>query len=135
MTTGLITGVEALLRWTHTDLGCCRRTVHTACRETGLIVPIGPLVLREAARKHGLRADCGRIDAVNSLAEAVPDEDLLRDRRGAAASGMPPVLLQLEVSLKAMVIETSPGGQSAGRIQSAAFVLRSTISERLFSMS
>jgi EAL domain-containing protein (putative c-di-GMP-specific phosphodiesterase class I) len=100
---GQITGVEALLRWNHPELG----TVSPAqfiplAEETGLIVPIGRWVLREACvqnmawQRQGLRPVTV---AVNLSPRQFADPHLLHDVDEAlAASGMSPVLLQLEVT-------------------------------------
>lgn len=103
MTTGQITGVEALLRWTHPDLGVLPPAQFVPlAEETGLIVPIGRWVLKEACaqnmawQRRGLRPVSM---AVNLSPRQFGDEHLLQDIDEAlAASGMSPVLLQLEVT-------------------------------------
>ena len=103
MATGQITGVEALLRWTHPDLGVLPPAQFIPlAEETGLIVPIGRWVLGEACaqnmawQRRGLRPVSM---AVNLSPRQFLDEDLLQDIDEAlAASGMSPVLLQLEVT-------------------------------------
>jgi diguanylate cyclase (GGDEF)-like protein len=103
MASGQITGVEALLRWNHPDLG----TVSPGhfiplAEETGLIVPIGRWVLGEACaqnmawQRRGLRPVTM---AVNLSPRQFADPHLLHDVDEAlVASGMSPVLLQLEVT-------------------------------------
>lgn len=103
MASGQITGVEALLRWNHPDLG----TVSPGhfiplAEETGLIVPIGRWVLEEACaqnmawQRRGLRPVTM---AVNLSPRQFADPHLLHDVDEAlVASGMSPVLLQLEVT-------------------------------------
>ena len=103
MESGQITGVEALLRWTHPELGSVPPAQFIPlAEETGLIVPIGRWVMREACAQNmawqhrGLRPVSM---AVNLSPRQFADEQLLHDVDEAlAASGMSPVLLQLEVT-------------------------------------
>jgi diguanylate cyclase (GGDEF)-like protein len=98
-----ITGVEALLRWTHPELGMVPPLKFIPlAEETGLIVPIGRWVLREACAQNmawqhrGLRPVSM---AVNLSPRQFADDQLLQDVDEAlVASGMSPTLLQLEVT-------------------------------------
>jgi diguanylate cyclase (GGDEF)-like protein len=103
MASGQITGVEALLRWTHPELGVLPPMQFIPlAEETGLIVPIGRWVLKEACaqnmawQRRGLRPVSM---AVNLSPRQFADPQLLQDVDEAlAASGMSAVLLQLEVT-------------------------------------
>jgi diguanylate cyclase (GGDEF)-like protein len=103
MASGQITGVEALLRWNHPELGTVSPGQFIPlAEETGLIVPIGRWVLEEACaqnmawQRRGLRPVTM---AVNLSPRQFADPNLLHDVDEAlAASGMSPVLLQLEVT-------------------------------------
>ncbi len=103
MASGQITGVEALLRWNHPELGSVSPAQFIPlAEETGTIVPIGRWVLREACaqnmawQRRGLRPVTM---AVNLSPRQFADGHLLQDVDEAlAASGMSPVLLQLEVT-------------------------------------
>src|ERR1019366_1597550 len=103
MVTGQITGVEALLRWTHSDLGVLPPMQFIPlAEETGLLVPIVRWVLKEACaqnmawQRRGLRPVSM---AVNLSPRQFVDDHLLQDIDEAlAASGLSPELLQLEIT-------------------------------------
>ncbi|HZM44955.1 MAG TPA: EAL domain-containing protein [Burkholderiales bacterium] len=98
-----ITGVEALLRWQHPELGLVppARFLPVA-EETGMSVAIGRWVLQTACAQNvawqgeGLPPVCV---AVNLSARQFTDADLLWDIAGALEqSGMKPELLELELT-------------------------------------
>ena len=123
MATGQITGVEALLRWTHPDLGVLSPMQFIPlAEETGLIVPIGRWVLKEACaqnmawQRRGLRPISM---AVNLSPRQFVDEQLLQDIDEAlVASGMSPVLLQLEVTESMVMRNVSQAVKVLDSIQS-----------------
>nr|WP_249159667.1 GAF domain-containing protein [Bradyrhizobium tropiciagri] len=103
MASGQISGVEALLRWSHPELGkVAPGQFIPLAEEIGLIVPIGRWVLKEACaqnmawQRRGLKAVTM---AVNLSPRQFADPHLLDDIDAALlASGMAPELLQLEVT-------------------------------------
>lgn len=100
---GLITGMEALLRWQHPDLGMVAplRFLPLA-EETGLIIPIGKWVIRTACLQNMAWQKQGLAHlnmAVNLSARQFFDDSLLTDlRKILADTGMDPHLLELEIS-------------------------------------
>ena len=100
---GRITGMEALLRWEHPDLGTVGpREFIPVAEETGLIIPIGRWVLRTACaqsvewRNQGLPA---LSMAVNLTPRQFHDESLLADLTSILdAAGMDPHFLEIEVT-------------------------------------
>jgi PAS domain S-box-containing protein len=101
--TGMITGVEALLRWKSPSLGSVTPTQFIpVAEETGLIVPIGRWVIKTACaqnvawQRQGLPHVCV---AVNLSLRQLMDDKLLEDIKAALDdSGMAPNLLELEIT-------------------------------------
>jgi diguanylate cyclase (GGDEF)-like protein len=107
--TGQISGVEALLRWTHPKLGNVPPTEFIPlAEETGLIIPIGRWVIMTASAQNMAWQNEGLPTismAVNLSPRQFLDENLLRDIDDVLAStGMPAHLLQLEIT-ESMVMQ------------------------------
>jgi diguanylate cyclase (GGDEF)-like protein len=101
--TNRVTGVEALLRWTLPDLGTLPPLQFIPiAEETGLIVPIGRWVLKTACAQNvaWMKRGLPQLSmAVNLSPRQFSDENLLADIDDAlASSGLPPELLQLEIT-------------------------------------
>jgi len=99
---GQITGMEALLRWQHPDLGLVTSPQFIqVAEETGLIVPIGNWVLHTACKQNMAWQKQGLPNlkiAVNLTARQFSDEHLVRDISSALASaGMDASLLEIEL--------------------------------------
>ena len=105
LATGRIVGFEALLRWEHPERGLLlpERFVPLA-EETGLIVPIGRWVLREAchtAREWQQQYPCDPplVVCVNLSSKQLRDPDLFRDvHRIIRESDLEPSSLDLEIT-------------------------------------
>jgi diguanylate cyclase (GGDEF)-like protein/PAS domain S-box-containing protein len=111
-----ITGVEALVRWKHPDLGVVQPGLFIPlAEETGLIVPLGKWVLNTACaqqvdwQREGLPA---LRMAVNLSARQFSDENLLKDIAAAlTGSGMKPELLELELTESMVMQNADRAGQ------------------------
>jgi diguanylate cyclase (GGDEF)-like protein/PAS domain S-box-containing protein len=108
LTTGAITGVEALLRWTHPTRGNVPPLSFIRIAEdSGLILPIGAWVLKEACRQARAWIDHGlppTTMAVNVSAVQFRDEHFLESIFAALAeTGLDPGFLELELTESALM--------------------------------
>jgi diguanylate cyclase (GGDEF)-like protein len=103
LTTGLVTGMEALIRWLHPKQGMLLPAAFVPiAEECGLILPIGQWVLLEACRQSRAWSDSGlgvMPVAVNVSAVEFQGKDFLSGVRAALiATGMEPQNLELELT-------------------------------------
>jgi diguanylate cyclase (GGDEF)-like protein/PAS domain S-box-containing protein len=108
--TGEITGVEALLRWTHPVRGMVSPAQFVPiAEECGLIVPIGRWVLLEACRQSRAWSDAGLGDvpvAINVSAAEFQDKDFLSGVRAVLIStGVEAANLELEMTESALMVD------------------------------
>jgi diguanylate cyclase (GGDEF)-like protein/PAS domain S-box-containing protein len=107
-------GAEALVRWQHPRRGLVSPADFIPlAEETGLVVPLGRWVLREAVRQAARwRADLGPDAAVgyvsvNVSAQQLRDDHFVAEVRDALAEeGLPPGCLLLEITETALVHDT-----------------------------
>lgn len=104
---GTIVACEALLRWRHPTLGLLLPNEFISlAEETGLIVPIGEWVIREATRQMARWRDDGRDlrVLVNISARQFQQRDLADAVEDAlASSGLEPARLELEITESAVM--------------------------------
>ncbi len=103
--TGAVVGVEALVRWNHSRRGELQPADFiTVAEETGLIIPLGRWVLREACAQaftwwHDLPDEDRMSVAVNVSGKQLQDASFVSDVAEALAdSGLPPSRLVLEIT-------------------------------------
>ncbi len=105
LASGAIVGFEALLRWNHPQRGLIHpQQFVPLAEETGLIVPIGEWVLREALAEAATWP-AGLSVAVNVSAVQLRGGEILRQVIAAlSATGFDPARLELEIT-ETMLIE------------------------------
>lgn len=118
-----LVGVEALIRWNHPELGCIppARFIPIA-EETGLIIPIGRWVLREACRKNAQWQSAGFEPfkvAVNVSALQLSQADFADTvLHVLAETGLDPKWLELEVTESVLMKDVKSVSKSLVSIRS-----------------
>lgn len=114
LVTGAITGMEALVRWQHPTRGLVSPLDFIPlAEETGLIVPLGRWVLREACRQAAawqqeLALDPPLLLSVNLSARQLRDPRLVADMTAILReTGMPAELLWLELTETVLLTDSS----------------------------
>jgi predicted signal transduction protein with EAL and GGDEF domain len=106
---GLVTGVEALVRWRHPKQGILGPDEFIGlAEETGLIVPLGRWVLRvaceQAARWHRDQPDVAPLVSVNLAVRQMRDRQIVDDVATILReAGLPADQLQLELTESAVM--------------------------------
>lgn len=100
---GIVVGMEALARWQHPDHGFLAADQFiSVAEETGLIVPIGKWILREACKQTQLLLNSGAQPihvSVNLSARQLEDSDIVQTvAEILKETGLEPTLLDLEVT-------------------------------------
>jgi diguanylate cyclase (GGDEF)-like protein len=101
--TGLITGMEALVRWQHPEMGLVAPSIFIPlAEESGLIIPIGEWVLREACMQNKAWQLAGLPSltvAVNLSPKQFRQSTLVEDvAQILAETGLKPHFLELEIT-------------------------------------
>ncbi len=108
LSSGRVAGTEALMRWTHPVIGSVSPVEFIPlAEETGLILPLGAWALREACQQNKAWLDEGLPAgpvAVNLSARQFHQADLVDVIRDTLAeTGLPPALLELELTESAFI--------------------------------
>jgi diguanylate cyclase (GGDEF)-like protein len=112
LTTGAVTGMEALLRWTHPKLGnIAPNQFITLAEETGLIVPIGEWAFMTACREGKALQDELGMDltvSVNLSPRQFQQRNLVEIiENSLAKSGLPARNLEIEITENMLMVNSA----------------------------
>ena len=120
---GVLTGVEALVRWEHPTRGLVPPAVFIAAAEaTNLILPIGRWVLGETCRQlavwRDMHPEVPLVGSVNLSAAQLADPTLAEDVRLALAeSQIDPALLCLEINESVLMADPPEAERALRRLR------------------
>jgi diguanylate cyclase (GGDEF)-like protein len=119
----VVTGFEALVRWEHPSWGTLSPAEFIpVAEETGLIVPLGARVLREACRRvaawRALPEGAGLEVSVNLSARQLADADLVATVTAALGdSGLPAGALWLEITESTVMADAATAGRTLAELR------------------
>ena len=112
-----VTCLEALLRWTHEGQNVSPAEFISIAEETGLIVPIGEWVLREACSAAALWPTDARV-AVNLSPVQFKNKRLFETIQNIIAeTGLPPTRLELEITESLLLADNEQTLQTLHRLR------------------
>jgi diguanylate cyclase (GGDEF)-like protein/PAS domain S-box-containing protein len=124
LATGRIAGVEALVRWQHPQRGLISPDAFlSVAEETGLVVPMGNWVLREACRQLAVwRRDCPSAEDISvsvnlSARQFVHPELVSRVTDALGRSGLPANRLRLEFTESVLIDREGPVIETFARLR------------------
>ena len=125
---GTVVGVEALLRWQHADRGWIGPDKFIpVAEETGMIVPLGDWVIREACRqlKAWANSDLGHLSiAVNVSVQQFEKEDFVDSvLRALWQHGVKPHQLELEITESLLMRNVDSTTAALKRLRAAGLAL------------
>ncbi|HSF25808.1 MAG TPA: diguanylate cyclase, partial [Blastocatellia bacterium] len=125
--TGAIVGAEALLRWSHPELGLVSPAEFIPLlEETGLITPVGDWLLRAACRQNKAWRDAGlpKIHtAVNVSARQFQHNDLAKTiAQVLAETGLDPEALELELTESILMQDPAYATETLHKIRALGIV-------------
>jgi len=118
-----VTGVEALLRWRHPTRGVMAPDLFIPiAEETGIIVPVGQWVLREACHQAASWHADGHVVGMSvnvSARQLDKDHELVEHVRAALRdSGLEPSALTLEITETALMHDPDEAAERLGALKS-----------------
>ncbi len=128
LSSGRVIGAEALIRWNHPERGLLSPEHFIAiAEESGLIVPIGAWVLREACRQAAAWRKTGLpqlVIAVNVSAIQFKRGDIEACvRQALEESGLPPHCLELELTESILIHDTDQMLDTVQRLKALGVML------------
>ena len=121
LATGRITGAEALIRWRHFERGIVSpATFVPVAEDTGLIVPMGRWVLREACRqaREWLSANDQFSMSVNLSVREFAQKDLVKTVAATLEeTGLPARALRIEITESAIIGQKHPAIETVEQLR------------------
>jgi diguanylate cyclase (GGDEF)-like protein len=120
---GVVIGQELLLRWEHPDLGIVNPDqILPVAEESGLIIPIGDWVIRQALPIAAAVAVRNEFTALNLSPSQLRDENFAeRTILACTAAGVAPSVIELEITEQTLIEDNPVIRDSLSQLRQAGF--------------